>query len=70
MFDGAARRVVQELELCSSLLRSILPYSFVLVDLCSNNVAEHQTLILGLKMVIGMGIKDLNVYGDSQLVIN
>ena len=27
-------------------------------------------LILGLQMEIGMGIKDLDVYGDSQLVIS
>ena len=48
----------------------IVPYSFVLVNLCSDNVDEYQVLILGLKMEIGMGIKDLDVYGDSQLVIN
>jgi len=32
--------------------------------LCSNNVAEYQTLILGLQMALEMGIKDLDVYGD------
>jgi len=45
--------------------KHILPYSFILVDLCSNNAAEYQELILGLQMVIAMGIKDLDVYGDS-----
>jgi len=50
--------------------KHILPYSFVLIDLCSNNVAEYQALILGLQMAIGMGIKDLDVWGDSHLVIN
>ena len=48
----------------------ILPYSFILINLCSNNVAEYQALILGLQMITGMGIKDLDVYGDRQLVIN
>jgi len=33
-------------------------------------VAEYQELILGLQMALEMGIKDLDVYGDSQLVIN
>ena len=33
-------------------------------------MAEYQALILGLQMVIKMGIKDLDVYSDSQLVIN
>jgi len=36
----------------------ILPYSFILVDLCSNNIAEYQAL---LQMAIGMGIKDLDI---------
>ena len=49
--------------------KNILPYSFVLINLSSNNLAEYQVLILGLQMAIGMGIKDLDVYGDS-LVIN
>jgi len=48
----------------------ILPYSFVLVNLYSNNVAEWQALILGLQIAIGMGMKDLDVCGDSYLVIN
>jgi len=48
----------------------IFPYFFVLVKLHSNNVVEYQVLILGLQLAIEMGIKDLNVYGDSQLVIN
>jgi len=48
----------------------IFPYSFVLVKLCSNTVAEYQALIVGLQMASGMRIKDLDVYNDSQLVIN
>ena len=71
MFDGAARRDGAGARIVLvSPEKHILPYSFVLVDLCSNNVVEHQKLILGLQMAIGMGTKDLNVYGDSQLVIN
>jgi len=49
--------------------KHILLYSFILVNLCSNNVPSYQALILGLQMAIGMWIKDLDVYGDSQLVI-
>jgi len=33
-------------------------------------VAEYQALNLGLQKAIEMGIKGLNIYGDSQLVIN
>jgi len=43
----------------------ILPYSFVLVHLCSNNVAKYQVLTLALQMAIAMSIKDFDVYGDS-----
>ena len=45
--------------------KHILPYSFALMQLCSNNVAEYQALILGLQMALEMGIKDLDMYGDS-----
>jgi ribonuclease HI len=32
----------------------MLPYSFTLTKRCSNNVAEHQALILGLELVVNM----------------
>jgi ribonuclease HI len=36
----------------------------------SNNMAEYETLLCGLKIAIETGIKRLNVRGDSQLVID
>ncbi|KAM2437189.1 hypothetical protein ACFX1W_014327 [Malus domestica] len=63
--DGAGARVV-----FMSPQRQILPYSFQLSELCSNNVAEYQTLIIGLQMAINMGITALEVFGDSKLIIN
>ncbi|CAL8156627.1 unnamed protein product [Prunus armeniaca] len=48
----------------------VLPYSFTLSELCSNNVAEYQALIIGLQMAMDMKISSLEVYGDSMLVIN
>jgi len=70
-FDGAARRDGASAGVVFvSPKKHILPYSFVLTQLCSNNVAEYQALNLGLQMAIEMSIKDLNIYGDSQLVIN
>ena len=50
--------------------KHILPYSFALTQLCYNNMAEYQALILSLQMALKMGIKDLDVYDDSKLVIN
>ncbi|KAM2061590.1 hypothetical protein ACFX1T_046628 [Malus domestica] len=40
------------------------------IELCSNNVAEYQALIIALQMVINMEIIALEVYGDSKLIIN
>ena len=62
--DGAGTGVV-----FISPERHVLTYSFVLTQLCSNNTAEYQALILGLQMATEIGIKDLDIYGDSQLVI-
>ena len=36
----------------------------------SNNVAEYETLINGLCIAIELGIRRLDVRGDSQLVID
>lgn len=36
----------------------------------TNNVAEYNGLILGLKEIVNRGIKEVDVFGDSMLVIN
>jgi ribonuclease HI len=36
----------------------------------SNNMAEYEALLCGLRIAIEIGIKHLDVRGDSQLVIN
>ena len=36
----------------------------------SNNMAEYEALINGLRITIELGIQRLNIWGDSQLVIN
>ncbi|KAM2766320.1 hypothetical protein COP1_022238 [Malus domestica] len=41
-----------------------------MIELCSNNVAEYQALIIGLQMAINMEIIALEIYGDSKLIIN
>ncbi|XP_070045945.1 uncharacterized protein [Nicotiana tomentosiformis] len=48
----------------------VLPYSFTLTQLCCNNVTKYQALILGLEMAIEMKRMQLQVFGDSQLVVN
>ena len=48
----------------------VLPYSLTLTQHCSNNVGEYQALLLGLKMVVDMKQLQLQIDGDSKLVIN
>jgi ribonuclease HI len=36
----------------------------------TNNTAEYEALILGLKEAIKLHITDITIYGDSMLVIN
>ncbi|KAM1000630.1 hypothetical protein ACFX2A_007359 [Malus domestica] len=50
--------------------RQVLPYLFRLSEICSNNIAEYQALIIRLQMAINMEITTLEVYGDSKLIIN
>ncbi|XP_057756158.1 uncharacterized protein LOC130975367 [Arachis stenosperma] len=36
---------------------------------CSNNMAEYEALILGLEILIGKGTLEVQILGDSQLVL-
>ena len=40
----------------------VILYSFMLIEKCSNNVAEYQALILGLEMAIEMKFVELKVF--------
>ncbi|XP_049405316.1 uncharacterized protein LOC125868805 [Solanum stenotomum] len=70
-FDGAAHRGGAGAGVVFiTSQEEILPFSFSLKQCCSNNVAEYQALILGLEMAVDMKQLNLQVFGDSQLVIN
>ncbi|XP_070007655.1 uncharacterized protein [Nicotiana sylvestris] len=52
-FDGAAHREGASVGVVFVTSQDeVLPYSFTLMQLCSNNVAEYQALIFGLKMLV------------------
>ena len=36
----------------------------------SNNQVKYEALVLGLEILLQMGIKNVTIFGDSQLVIN
>lgn len=41
-----------------------------LVFLCTNNIVEYEALIIGLCTTTEWKITQLQVYGDSQLIVN
>ena len=38
--------------------------------LATNNATEYEACIMGLRAALGLGVKDLEVYGDSALIIS
>jgi ribonuclease HI len=46
-----------------------LTYIFQILFEVSNNEAEYEALLHGLRLAITMGIKRLLIYGDSLLVV-
>ncbi|XP_058103463.1 uncharacterized protein LOC131247036 [Magnolia sinica] len=48
----------------------LLPYSFTLGTVCTNNEAKYNALIIGMEITSELKIKALRIYGDSKLVIN
>lgn len=47
-----------------------IPKSYMLSFSCTNNIAEYEALIIGLRITVQWQIQEIKVYGDSQLVIN
>ena len=46
------------------------PFTTKLCFNCTNNMAEDEACIMGLKAAINLRIKFLSVFGDSALVIS
>lgn len=47
----------------------LIPIAMRLHFQCTNNIAEYEAYIIGQKAAIDLGINELEVYGDSTLVI-
>jgi len=43
--------------------------SYKLAFECSNNEAEYEAMIIGLKILRKLNAKRISIYGDSKLVI-
>jgi len=37
---------------------------------CSNNVVEYNALLIGIQIANDIGVKNLEAYGDSKLMVN
>lgn len=48
---------------------TILPFSHKLAFDATNNVAEYEALALGLEKARRMNIKNISIYGDSELIV-
>jgi len=75
-FDGASRigpkgRIITGVGVVFiSPQNHVLPRAFSLTESCSNNVAEYNALLIGLQLTHGMGVRYLEAYDDSKLIIN
>ena len=47
-----------------------LEHSFRLGFKASNNKTEYEALLVGLRIVLDLGAKEVEVYSDSRLVVN
>jgi ribonuclease HI len=54
---------------CSSLLRGQFKYMVHLDFKATNNMAEYEAFIFGLSTTLSLGVWQLLVKGDSQLII-
>ena len=52
-----------------SLHHHVIPWAFTLTKPCSNNVAEYNALLIGMKIAHGLCIKNFEAYDDSQLIV-
>ena len=61
--DGASVYII-------SPIRDTKAYSYKLVFECTNNVAEYEALLFGLHALKDLGAKRVQIFGDSELVVN
>jgi ribonuclease HI len=70
-FDGSLTKTGADAGLLFiSPLGEHVRYVLRLHFLASNNVAEYETLVNGLRIVVELGVRRLDARGDSQLVID
>ena len=70
-FDGAVRKegVGAGVWFHNHKSRYLENHSYKLNFQCTNNIAEYEALMLGLKLLKKVGAKQIMVRGDSELII-
>ena len=73
-FDGASRvnpsgDLAAGVGIVLSPHHHVIPRAFTLTKRCSKNIAEYNALLIDLKIAHGLGIKNLEAYSDSQLIV-
>jgi len=68
-FDGAAKSQGTGVGIVFVTLSGLIPYSFSLLEICSNNVAKYEALIIDLEFALEMCVDQLEVFDDSRLII-
>ena len=71
-FDGAMRKEGPGVGVWLHNHKSMYSetHSYKLNFQCTNNIAEYEALILGLKLLKKVGAKNIMIRGDSKFVIN
>src|SRR2546430_15877186 len=75
-FDGASRTIPRAGLVAGvgiifiSPRNHVIPRTFSLTEPCTNNVAEYNALLIGLHLAHQLGVRNLQAYGDSELIIN
>ena len=70
-FDGATNRNGSGIEVLLISPKGIhISFSGRLNFPTTNNATEYEACIMGLQAGLGLGVKELEVYGDSALIIS
>jgi len=48
----------------------VIPRAFSLTELCFNNIAEYNILLIRIQLAEEIGVKNVEVYGNSKLIVN
>ena len=70
-FDGATNQNNSGIGVLLIFLKGThIPFSSRLDFPATNNATKYEACIMGLQAALGLGVKELEVYGDSALIIS